>query len=408
MTKIIIQNVGPISNIEMELNKINVIMGPQSCGKSTIAKIVSYCQWVEKRYILDGKYEEDISKQLLNFHHLDKNYFVEKSFFGYESDFITITYKGKDLEEFIQLKQNTNTFEYEKSKNIYIPAERNFVSVIPNLGKYNETNDNIMSFLYDWYTAKRKYTKQNSLPVLKLGVDFYNNQAADSDVLVLNENNKEILLSTSSSGLQSITPLVLIVEYLTNIIYNEDHTLSMNEIELIKEIVNKKNVKIYENRTPISKGLIEDSIKEDVSILVSRRKSYHKTNFIIEEPEQNLFPETQRDLIYFLFNKLQSEKDHSLLITTHSPYILYAINNCMMADIVKDKISEQDKQRLKQDLTPINPQKVSIYQIHKGKLNRIQQKDGLIGDNYFDDQMKKLMDDFYILLNYYGNDKNEY
>jgi predicted ATPase len=75
MRKIIIRNIGPIANIEIELNRINVIIGPQSSGKSTIAKIISYCQWVEKRRIMDGKYNEDVSQSLLNFHRLDKNYF---------------------------------------------------------------------------------------------------------------------------------------------------------------------------------------------------------------------------------------------------------------------------------------------------------------------------------------------
>ena len=46
MSKIKIENIGPIKNVNFDLNKVNVIMGPQSSGKSTIAKIVSYCQWV--------------------------------------------------------------------------------------------------------------------------------------------------------------------------------------------------------------------------------------------------------------------------------------------------------------------------------------------------------------------------
>jgi predicted ATPase len=379
MRKIIIRNIGAIANIEIDFNRINVIIGPQSSGKSTVAKIISYCQWVEKRRIMDGKYNEDVSQQLLNFHRLDKNYFNGNSFFEYESDFIKITYEGKELKESILIKNET---EYEKSKNIYIPSERNFVSTIPNLGKYNETNDNIMSFVYDWYTAKRKFTKENPAPILNLGVDFYNIQNSDSDILILNENNKEIPLNTGSSGLQSVIPLVLITEYLTDIYYKENnHPLSVNEQLHLDELISYHS--------------------GEISILTNRRKSYYRTNFIIEEPEQNLFPITQRDLTYFILNKMKSEKNHSLLLTTHSPYILYALNNCMMAGIVFDKVSEKNKQKLRSELTPINPETVSIYQINKGELKCIQQNDGLIGDNYFDNNMKELMDDFYILLNYY-------
>ena len=52
MATITIKNVGPVKEAHFELNKINVFMGPQSSGKSTIAKIISYCQWVEKRRFL--------------------------------------------------------------------------------------------------------------------------------------------------------------------------------------------------------------------------------------------------------------------------------------------------------------------------------------------------------------------
>ena len=49
MTTIKIRNIGPIKEVEeITLNRVNVFMGPQSSGKSTIAKIISYCTWVEK------------------------------------------------------------------------------------------------------------------------------------------------------------------------------------------------------------------------------------------------------------------------------------------------------------------------------------------------------------------------
>ena len=48
MTTIEIRNIGPIKEVpEITLNSVNVFMGPQSSGKSTIAKIISYCTWVE-------------------------------------------------------------------------------------------------------------------------------------------------------------------------------------------------------------------------------------------------------------------------------------------------------------------------------------------------------------------------
>ena len=117
----------------------------------------------------------------------------------------------------------------------------------------------------------------------------------------------------------------------------------------------------------------------------------------------NLFPEAQRDLTYYLLNKCvkKGRKGNRLTITTHSHYILYALNNCMMAGLVYDKMDDGLKERLKCGAFRVDPSYISIYEIREGVVKRIQKEDGLIQDNYLDQQMGKLMDDFYLMLNYY-------
>ena len=48
MARLIIKNVGPLQSIEIDLKKVTVLIGKQSCGKSTLAKIVSFCTWLDK------------------------------------------------------------------------------------------------------------------------------------------------------------------------------------------------------------------------------------------------------------------------------------------------------------------------------------------------------------------------
>lgn len=411
MTKITIQNVGPISDVEIELNKINILMGPQSSGKSTIAKIISYCQWVEKRYILDGEYKYKVSEQLLDFHRLSENYFSEKSFFEYESNFIKISYKGIKLKESIRKKKNN--VKYEKSKNIYIPSERNFVSAIPNLSKYKETNDNVMSFVYDWYTAKRKFTKHNSLPILNLEVNFYNSEENDLDILILNKNKKEIQLRESSSGLQSIIPLTLIVEYLTTIFYDEKASNSVDELDSLRQVISKnvfdildsKRILEFAENRDAKKSFELSKIELDKLIdLVRLRSLYYKTNFIIEEPEQNLFPETQKDFIYYILSKLKADKDHSLIMTTHSPYILYAINNCLMGNLISGKLTEEEKNEFPSKNSWISQKLVNIYEIDKdnGTISSIKdEQTGTVNKHYFNKIMNAIMDEYYEMLNHF-------
>ena len=49
MKHLIIRNIGPVKEADLELKRFNFIIGPQSSGKSTVAKILSTCEWIEKK-----------------------------------------------------------------------------------------------------------------------------------------------------------------------------------------------------------------------------------------------------------------------------------------------------------------------------------------------------------------------
>ena len=69
-------------------------------------------------------------------------------------------------------------------------------------------------------------------------------------------------------------------------------------------------------------------------------RDYINTCFIniVEEPEQNLFPISQVNVLEELIKVNNVIEDNKLLITTHSPYVLSALNNYIYAnDIHKRK-----------------------------------------------------------------------
>lgn len=53
MKKLTIHHIGPIKHVELMLKRINVVIGPQSAGKSCILKIACFCAWAEKRIQLE-------------------------------------------------------------------------------------------------------------------------------------------------------------------------------------------------------------------------------------------------------------------------------------------------------------------------------------------------------------------
>jgi predicted ATPase len=422
MAKIKINDVGPIKKADLTLNKVNVFMGPQSSGKSTIAKIISYCTWVEKdvatsqsldKYDNNGKH---FKEHLEKYHKMNK-YFRSDSYISYESDVVEMEYKAENFS--IKWKDR---YAYKRSKISYIPSERNMIT-LPEVKKVEFGDTNIRSFLFDWSDARKNYTK-SELSLLNLGVNYYYNEKADEDYIIKHQNGNSynVLLPNASSGLQSITPLLAMIDYLTFRIYNQEESISLEWNDrrkrvlgmLLEELVFKKYFgndfnKSEEQMTKIAEKLKTRDDKrfnelfEKFMSIEGMLFSTHSSQFIIEEPEQNLFPETQRDLIYYLLEKcLDKKREHRLTITIHSPYILYALNNCMMGELVKNKmINASEREKIKCANSLINPECVSIYEIHNGELEKIQQEDGLISENYFDTKMKELMDDFYVMLNYY-------
>ena len=418
MTTIQIRNIGPIKEVpEITLNSVNVFMGPQSSGKSTIAKIISYCTWLEKEmatshlakeYALTTRFKDELE----SFHKI-KGYFRADSYIRYQSDVVEIIWSGDRC-----YPELINRLAYQRSKIAYIPSERNMV-ILPEARRVELGSTNVRSFLFDWFTAREKCT---DLPILDLGVNYRYVEAKEEDHIQGGEGDSayDILLSNASSGLQSLTPLLVMIEYLTKWIYEEERLsfeqeskrketafILMREILLgrrpnqltsfsdqddLKSFLNK----LLDEKDPDATKLFNEYSKHITSLLKT-----HNSQFIIEEPEMNLFPETQRDLVFHLLNKCLEREGNRLTITTHSHYILYALNNCMMAGLVYDKMDDGLKERLKCGAFRVDPSYISIYEIREGVVKRIQKEDGLIQDNYFDQQMGKLMDDFYLMLNYY-------
>lgn len=401
MRRLIIKNLGPIKHIDININKVNVFMGPQSSGKSTIAKVISFCTWLDKQRNNDTVYK-NAYRRLAVYHRLE-SYFTLDTEIIYYGENIVYIYKEVYLEEYIETtKGYTLIWRGEKDrvynkgsltnnpKVIYIPAERNFVSSVPNLSDYAEDDDNLLDFVKSWYDAKRKYTKSTSLNILNLGVNYFTEDGV-SDNIVL-DSGKTLALASSSSGIQSIVPLFLLVNWLSKGIYENQKPYSHIETKRLEELL--------ENLSETTSKEIE-VLRERLMSFVSGR-IYTHTQFIIEEPEQNLFPETQKELLYYLISSLNHGKNHDLVITTHSPYILYAINNCMLGYVVKDNISEDDNEIKSFNEAWISPETVSIWELRDGEVACIQDKDsGLIKGNYFDKIMNNIIADFRNLLNYY-------
>lgn len=412
MKRLVIRNVGPIKSLDINLNKVNVFIGPQGSGKSTVAKIVSFCSWLEKvndateRAAMDG-----LIKRLGTFHHMEE-YFTDKSVILYMGDNVVFAYNWNE-EDVIPLPEGFGKYypsSYHSGEIIlsavnkrvnpkvaYIPAERNFVSAVPTLKKYSEGNDNLQSFVNDWFEAKRHYTQERPMPVTNLGLDYYYNKELDRDYLRIG-SQKSIPLTSASSGFQSIVPLMVLLKWLSSGLYEENKPFSPEENQRVQEILAHLS-----GSTNTAEAELVDRLRGFI-----QGRVYTHTQFIVEEPEQNVFPRTQMELLYHLISEINHGRNHRLVITTHSPYVLYALNNCLLAYLVKDQLDGETAASLECVKYAINPADVSVWSIKDGFVRddknephrTIQDELGLIRKNYFNDVMKEVMSEFNTLLSF--------
>ena len=414
MARLIVKNIGPIKDVDIELKKVNIFMGPQGCGKSTLAKIISFCSWLEKDNDATGKAETDGLVPLMTSFHRMEGYFRGDSQLAYIGDDVAFFYRFPDPLPLHWNPDDFNTSHFcegevvfhkvQRSINpkvIYIPAERNFVSVVPNLQKYAEKDDSLQNFVNDWFVAKRVYTELQPLKIEMLGIEYYYSTKTDSDIIIL--DGQKFRLNQSSSGFQSVVPLMALLSYLSTTIYEENKPFSPAENEKMREILSHVSSEVKE-------GMEQKLIDRIKGFL--QGKVYTHTQFVVEEPEQNLFPITQCHLIYYMLSCLNHGKAHRAVITTHSPYVLYALNNCILANVIRDSISSdevEDFKKLNIECTNviISPEDVAVWEVENGCMktytddavnSTIQDKDGLIRQNYFNHVMGKVMKDFNNLL----------
>lgn len=313
-----VENFGPVSNATVELRAVNMFIGEQSIGKSTLAKLItiftdyiSLCKLIkggmfmweaqlkeynldiykEDQYVIAYDMAEDGDKFHIEFKPGHVSFYLMR---GAER----ITDADKISERIIKLKltklyheDEVNRAFKEKEGNallevltnsIYIPAERIIYSVMinlmPALALASSTiPKNLLRFMVELGNAKSEYPDFN---IQMLNIAFKHEASEDSIVI---GKDKTIPLNAASSGIQSLVPLLLVLHY-----------------------------------------------------AITKREY---SSFVIEEPECNLFPTKQVVLLKEILRTVK-HPTRTLTITTHSPYLLSVMNNLLFAGMLTEQYDE--------------------------------------------------------------------
>ena len=343
MRHLIIKNFGPVTEANIEIGRLNVIVGPQSSGKSSILKVAAFCAWLEKRIELTQNLSEaswaSVEEHLVHFFSI-RGYFRSSTVIKYETDCVDIIIKYKDA----HAEWKEGRFGYKRSKVAYIPAERNIVSIVSNWQKI-QASDNVLEFMTEWDTARKSRTR--ALRILNLGVQYSYDKSSGTDKVLLENGESSELLSVSS-GLQSLIPLYVNLKYLDQAQYREryrkeDYTSRSENIKLFNLLLDKythgelpKKAMREIDTYPLAKNVRHYFNAEEVfrhSRLYSNYIDVKNSQIYLEEPEDNLFPPEQVLLTDWLIQIGNDRfRKNVMFLATHSPYIV----NCFLERKVKD------------------------------------------------------------------------
>ncbi|MBB6219991.1 AAA family ATPase [Rhizobium leguminosarum] len=134
----------------------------------------------------------------------------------------------------------------------------------------------------------------------------------------------------------------------------------------------------------------------------SQRRKISPTMLYIEEPEAHLFPTAQSTLLDYLASLTSDERlRRSMIITTHSPYVLSKFNNLLKAGSLgfgADKRQAQKVNEIVPRISWLNAKRTRAYAIVDGTLTDILTEDGLIDGEYLDAVSGEISKDFLRLL----------
>ncbi len=393
MNQIKIKNFGPIkagypdNDGWLDIEKVTVFIGNQGSGKSSVAKLISTMLWLEK-VLYQGKLTEKEATSNNRFvttycaYHNLRNYFDKegKTEIDYKGVAYNITYSNRKLSV-----EAIDTEGYLVPKIMYVPAERNFLSAVKfrNLEKLKELPLSLFAFLAELERSQNDLSDNRiQLPIGNAHFEFDKlNETAN----IVGEGYK-LMLSEASSGFQSFVPLFLVSQNLSESINKErDATKSELSSEEQKRI-EAETAKILSD-TKLSFEVKAAALR----LLSSKFKNQCFIN-IVEEIEQNLFPVSQKEM---LFNLLKYANDHDgngLILTTHSPFIISYLSIAIQGGHLKEKIeTAKGSSLLLQRLEAVVPVKsvvsasdVVIYQLDdKGNIQKLSDYNGIPSDKNY-------------------------
>lgn len=380
-----IQNFGPITQGYstddgfLHIDGVTVFIGGQGTGKSSVAKCLSTVMWLEKALLRrDFSPEQLMSHGAFKFHftyHGIVDYFEKDTVLDYQGRYYRLSY----AQEHLTIEPSTEALEIDQPKIMYVPSERNFLSSQATPSLMAKLHPSLTTFLDEFENAKHAISGPVSLPV---DHSSYSNDQLN-DISWVERRGNKTRLTNASSGYQSLIPLFLVTDYLANFIDNADIPLPVHHLRSMRQMLNEATDPAQQQQIP------------------KRFKPSYTIN-VVEEPEQNLFPDSQVKMMYSLLGYQNRNALNQLIITTHSPYILNAATLAVACFITSEK--NQGSRSALADIVPshawLRPDRLTVYEIDEaGVIQKLESCYDLPSDeNYLNNFLGSFNDNLSAIL----------
>ena len=441
MQKIEIKYLGPVQELEMEIKDFNLLIGEQATGKSTVAKAIYFfriikstltdylCQvydtslyngndvsdgfnkvlkkelksifislfgyswdldkrlylkyeyapgiWIDvklnkngKRKYISVRYSPKLTQTLKDLEKEALELFEQKP----ETTTISLAYASKErLRNYDNFKNSVNKIFDDYKETYYIPAGRSMLTLLVNNRSLLE-NDNL-----DLITRQFMQVIDNIHRVFEDGIRNVHKRYPDGERRFDVTKTAEMLISDLKG----------------------DYLYNAGKEYIVVEDEEEHSEKIPINFASSGQQEVLWLLNQLYILMLKKEKAF----VIIEEPEAHLYPSLQSKVVEFI-SYFANINNSSILITTHSPYILTSVNTLYCAGKVIEKNSTYSKKvyDIIDSNCEIDPQKVTALKINKDKsiLNLIneelQELNTEMIDEISDSVNEKYMELYYLLM----------
>ncbi len=362
MQTLTITNFGPIKSFSFTPQRVNILIGKQASGKSTIAKILYFFKMLKKWIVIFDPSTVRSKNYFESYSKFTKSKFLELFGSTYHLPHFEIIYTiNKDEQKFIRISLYKQFLDIRYSRSLRESIEDLLQDVVALRNLQNSTQRGLTGLVTsthineDTTTIYRKLEEKSNaifcdsrsplfIPAGRSLLAILSDQLANLDATRLDFIMRDFLqaiLRLRPQFSDSLENIELLARRTWGVQPDQERALIARN--LISEILRGRYIytegseRIYVDEHQYTQlRLASSGQQESVWILLMTYMlilEKQNTFVVYEEPEAHLFPEGQ-DSIVKLLVLMSNIGDNQLTITTHSPYILSSLNNLIYANTI--------------------------------------------------------------------------